>query len=283
MRSIWIALGFGVFAMPALAANTILPPVVATGCSNPDALGVSRIIEVDTSQTLEVGRIEFKSRLPLQRGEVVLTFDDGPRPGTTDAVLKALQAGCARATFFIVGKMALSHPVTLHEVEASGNTIGTHTFDHPLDLQTRPVEDGIAEIDKGIAAVTEKLGHAPAPFFRFPGFMHTPELLAHLSELHVGVFSADVVGDDWTHITADKVRARVMQRLKEHDGGIIMLHDTKKVTAAMLPALLRDIKAAGYHLVAVVPAVRTPAVAAAATAGVVAAAPPALRQTPVTR
>src|SRR5258708_2263416 len=108
MRSIGIALGLSILAYPVLAASVAPPPVVGTGCSNPAAVGVWRVLEIDTTQPLEVGRIEFHGRLPLQRGEVVLTFDDGPRPGTTDLVLKALQAECAKATFFIVGRMAVA-------------------------------------------------------------------------------------------------------------------------------------------------------------------------------
>ncbi|MFO1184575.1 MAG: polysaccharide deacetylase family protein [Bauldia sp.] len=236
------------------AAQLSSSPAAAAPCTNPDALGVSRVLEVDIADAVAVGRVEFRGRLPLAKGEVVLTFDDGPRPGTTPAVLHALQAECARATFFIIGKMAADHSALLREVEAAGHTIGTHTYAHLLDIKSRPPEEGIAAIDGGIRVITEKLGHPPAPFFRFPGFIHTPEMLAHLADLHIAAFGADVVGDDWKRIGPDEVRARVMQRLHQREGGIIMLHDTKRATAAMLPDLLRDLKLGGYHLVALVPA-----------------------------
>ena len=66
-----------------------------------DALGTARVLAVDAATTPRVGRKSFPQTLPLAPHEVVLTFDDGPWPGTTPRVLDALKAECVRATFFI--------------------------------------------------------------------------------------------------------------------------------------------------------------------------------------
>ncbi len=237
-------------SLPALAA-----------CSDPDAIGVARTLAVDTSQALAVGTINYRADLPLADNEVVLTFDDGPLPGTTDRVLDALAAACTRATFFVVGRMARAAPDLLRREAALGNTIGTHTWRHPVSLAKLSAEAATREIDRGITTVGTILGRPPAPFFRFPGLGQTRTLRNRLTARGITVFSADVVGDDWTGISADAIRRKVLQRLKRHHGGIVLLHDIKHATARMLPALLKDMKAAGYRIVALVPAEPGPSVA----------------------
>lgn len=235
-----------------IAAGSGVPALAA--CGDPDALGVSRTITVDTSHPVMVGSIQYKGSLGLQPGEVVLTFDDGPLPGRTDKVLDALDAACVKATFFLVGRMAKTYPELARREFDDGQTIGTHSWSHPLSLARLPYDQGAGEIDHGIAAVTAAIGHAPAPFFRFPGFGDDHALRQKLIDAKIGIFSADIVGNDWTGISSDAIRQTVLRHLKEHDGGIVMLHDIKKATARMLPELLQDIKAAGYRIVVVVPA-----------------------------
>ena len=79
-------------------------------CANPDALGVSRVVEVDTTGGPGFGFEHFKQLDFLTDKEVVLTFDDGPWPGNTPAVLKALADQCTKAVFFSIGKHAGYHP-----------------------------------------------------------------------------------------------------------------------------------------------------------------------------
>ena len=236
-----------------VAGLTAAGPALA-GCDDPGALGVSRTISVDTSHPLMVGHLQYRGSLGLEPGEVALTFDDGPYPGRTDKILDALDAACVKATFFVVGEMARAHPDLVRREDADGQTIGTHSWSHPLSLAALPYAAGSAEIDHGIAAVTAVLGHAPAPFFRFPGFGDDRALRAKVVGEGLGIFSTDVVGNDWITMSRDTVRETVLRGLKAHNGGIVMLHDIKKATAAMLPELLKDIKAAGYRIVALTPA-----------------------------
>jgi peptidoglycan/xylan/chitin deacetylase (PgdA/CDA1 family) len=238
---------------------------VLAACGDPDAIGVSRNLTVETGGGLNVGTMQYRNDLSLGENEVVLTFDDGPLPGTTAKVLDALRDACTMATFFTVGRMAKAAPDLLRREAAEGHTIGTHTWKHPESLAKLSTDAATREIDRGIAAITAILGHPPAPFFRFPGLGDTRKLRNRLAARNIAVFSADVVGSDWTHISADEIRRNVLRRLKAHHGGIVLLHDTKRATARMLPQLLKDMKAAGYHVVHIVPA--TPG-APAATASV---------------
>src|SRR3954462_247350 len=134
------ALGPG--GAPALATAPGLPPSrapaagaaagankSASKCDVPDALGVSRTVEIDTTGGPGFGFEHFKQLDFLRDKEVVLTFDDGPWP-TTPAVLKALADECTKAGFFPIGKHTTYHPEILRQVAAAGHTIGSHTWSH---------------------------------------------------------------------------------------------------------------------------------------------------------
>ena len=75
-------------------------------CDEPDGLGLTRIVQIDTTGGPEFGAQHLKGYDFLRDKEVVLTFDDGPRLGSTETVLKALADECLRATFFEVGEYA---------------------------------------------------------------------------------------------------------------------------------------------------------------------------------
>jgi hypothetical protein len=96
----------GAAPAPALAPA----PVAEKACANPDALGVSRVVEIDTTGGPGFGFEHFKQFDFVSDKEVVLTFDDGPWPGNTPAVLKALDDECTKGLFFSIGKHATYHP-----------------------------------------------------------------------------------------------------------------------------------------------------------------------------
>src|SRR5712672_1661479 len=107
-----------------------VPVQQKTACANPDALGVARTVVIDTTGGPGFGFEHFKQLDFLQDKEVVLTFDDGPWPNNTPAVLKALADECTKGLFFSVGKHATYHPEILRQVLAQGHTVGAHTWSH---------------------------------------------------------------------------------------------------------------------------------------------------------
>src|ERR1700747_1172680 len=112
------------------APLALIGPAEAAECPRKDALGTSRVLEVDPATYPRVGLKSFPQTLPLRDGEVVLTFDDGPTPGVTDKVLTALATECVQATFFMVGRNAADHPDMVRKIARLGHTIGYHTWDH---------------------------------------------------------------------------------------------------------------------------------------------------------
>jgi peptidoglycan/xylan/chitin deacetylase (PgdA/CDA1 family) len=239
-------------AVPAQpAALPIAPALPKTACANPDALGISRTVVVDTTGGPGFGLDHFKQFDFLTDHEVVLTFDDGPWPNNTPAVLKALADECTTGIFFSIGKHATYHPEILRQVLAAGHTVGVHTWSH-ANLNGKKMTDQMAkdELEKGFSAVKFALGTNPAPFFRFPQLQHRPSAVAYLGSRNVAMFSCDVDSFDFRSKDADQVVNTVMTGLEKKGKGIILMHDFQKHTAEALPTLLRRLKAGGYKVVA---------------------------------
>jgi peptidoglycan/xylan/chitin deacetylase (PgdA/CDA1 family) len=250
------------FGLALLALTSV--EVKAAPCpGNPDALGTERVLTVDARTTPRVGRKHFAATLPLARKEVVITFDDGPWPGTTERVLDALRRECVKATFFLLGRNAADHPQLVRRELADGHTVAHHTYSHRL-LGQIPLPAAQAEVDRGIAAVETALYGEPrpspaTPFFRFPGFVSSPALLDWLAQRGIVVFGADLWASDWNPMSPAEELGLVISRLNATGGGIVLFHDTKAQTAGMLPAFLRELKRHGYRVVHVVPATAPPA------------------------
>jgi peptidoglycan/xylan/chitin deacetylase (PgdA/CDA1 family) len=235
---------------PAAAAKPAIP------CANPNAMGVVRVVEIDTSGGPGFGSQHFKAFDFLRDHEVALTFDDGPWPGNTQAVLKALADQCLRATFFPIGKHATYHPEILKQVVAAGHTIGSHTWSH-LDLQVVLKKSGqdaaIEEIEKGASAVRMMAGAPMAPFFRFPDLRHPPEMLTYLGGRNIASFSTDIDSFDFKIKRPDELVRSLTGKLNKLGKGIILMHDFQKVTSITLPQILGELQKNGFKVVHMVP------------------------------
>jgi peptidoglycan/xylan/chitin deacetylase (PgdA/CDA1 family) len=230
----------------------------AAECPRKDALGTSRVLAVDAKTYPRVGLKSFPQTLPLADHEVVLTFDDGPRPPNTQKVLAALAQECVRATFFLVGQSSAEFPALVRRLAAEGHTVAHHSFSHPMTSKIS-FQKAKEDIDRGIAADEMALNgvatRTPStPFFRFPYFDSTPATLDLLQSRGIIVFGADLWASDWENMTPELVLKKVTERLEAAGKGIILLHDAQARTAAMLPAFLRYLHENGYRIVHLVPA-----------------------------
>ena len=195
----------------------------------------------------------------------MLTFDDGPWPDTTPAVLKALADYCVKATFFPIGLHATYHPAILKQVATAGHSVGSHTWSHQDLTKTKgrtPVGNGKfevrdfdpkEEIEKGISAVNMALGGTgEAAFFRFPALRHPPELVKYLGERNVAMFSTDMDSFDFKMRKPEQVVASVMKKLEKNGKGIVLMHDFQQATAHAAADLLKKLKDGGYKVVQIV-------------------------------
>ena len=226
------------------------PAPAKAACANPDALGIGRIVEIDTTGGPGFGFEHFKQLDFLRDKEVVLTFDDGPWPVNTPSVLKTLAEECTKAIFFPIGKHASYYPEILKQVAAAGHTIGSHTWSHAnLNNKKLTEPQRKEEIEKGFSAVKWALGAAPSPFFRFPALQHPPEMVTYLGERNIGIFSTDLDSFDFKASKAQTIVDNVMRKVDKLGKGIILMHDFQKHTGEALPDLLRKLKAGGYKVV----------------------------------
>lgn len=212
-----------------------LTPVAWGRVNNPAALA---------GRTLEVASI---SDIVLRDKEVVLTFDDGPMPKKTEKIVGILDEYGVKATFLMVGEMAKAHPDIAQLVARHGHSIGSHTYRHP-NLRSLSFEAALAEIEKGQQAV-RLATHQDPGFFRFPYLADTRKLRSATTAEGMVVLDVEIDSKDYFSVSPAAVATRTMSALRAHRKGIILLHDIHNRTAAMLPALLTQLKAEGYKVV----------------------------------
>jgi len=235
------------------SGSAVQAAVTRTRCANPNAIGVSRTVTIDPKRGHLFGTQQYKMQDPLQDGEVVLTFDDGPLRRYTKRVLAALEAECTKATFFAVGRMAISDPDMLRKVAAKGHTIAHHSWSH-MNQNRNSFQRDIAEFELGLSAVETVIGGPTAPFFRFPYLADPKRMRQYLAQRGFGIFSIDIDSYDWKSKSATRVRRQILRGLKSRGKGILLFHDIQRATAGALPDLLRELRERRYKIVHFVPA-----------------------------
>ncbi|WP_333793409.1 polysaccharide deacetylase family protein [Hyphomicrobium sp.] len=240
--------GYALSVGPAVA--TVDRPDITSGChARPDALGTSRVVEIDATGGLEFGEQYLKDEPKfLEPGEVVLTFDDGPSRRYTVPILNALDADCVKATFFSVGRMAISDPATLREVVRRGHTVGTHTWSHK-NLASLGDAAMKREFELGLSAVAAAVGGPVAPFFRFPYLGHSKATRDYIKSRGFGIFGIHVDSKDFRTKSPGIVLRNVLAQLDRTKKGILLFHDIQPSTAGALASLLAELKARGYRVV----------------------------------
>lgn len=230
----------------AIASTTIFVPGLALACSG--KLGVARTITIDADGGPLFGSVQYDTPSLLRDGEVVLTFDDGPLRANTRKVLAALKNHCTKATFFMVGRMAVADPSMVREVAAQGHTIATHTWSHK-NLRSWNTARAKGEIELGISAIQHALGKPPAPFFRFPYLSDPNSMIAYNQSRNIAMFSIDVDSYDYRTRSADRVRRTIMRQLASRKKGILLFHDIQISTARAMQSLLDELHKKGFKVV----------------------------------
>lgn len=237
---------------PATQVQLAVEPKAVPACaSDPDKLGIERVVEIDTAGGGVYGSAHPHNNF-LKDKEVVLTFDDGPMRAYTRRVLAALDAHCTRATFFMVGRMAAADPAMVKEVIAAGHTVGTHTYAHK-NLKPLGLLKGRSDFEMGLSAVTKAADQPVAPFFRFPYLSESRQVSEYLKTRDMATFFIDVDSKDFQTRNSSIVFNRIMSQLAVTKKGIILMHDIQPSTAGMIRQLLDALHDKGYKVVHIVP------------------------------
>ena len=187
------------------------------------------------------------------RPEVALTFDDGPDPASTPAVLRALAARGARATFFVLGEKVRQAPEVLRAIAAAGHDIGVHGDTHDRLLSLRPPPVIAAAIERALAAIQGTTGARPS-LFRPPLGHVSPRTAAAARSLGLTLVAWNVRPHDGSAATtAEQATHRIIAGLGP--GAIILMHDAAErgdrvpVAATVLPAILDEVARRGLRCV----------------------------------
>ena len=220
--------------------------VAAVNCG-PDALGTSRTLTLKR-EGAAWGTAQHAALPTLAPREVVLTFDDGPRPESTPAVLKALAEQCVQASFFMNGEPMRQHAALARQVRDAGHSVGMHGYRHEHFAQL-PAAAQLADLDTMLVTYRAAFG-AEAAAYRFPFLEETPTLMAALKERGITVMSVDAGAEDWLPDQTPQMLAdKLLGQLAKSGGGIVLLHDALDQTARALPFLLQALKSNGYRVV----------------------------------
>lgn len=181
-----------------------------------------------------------------QRGIVAFTFDDGPNPETTPLVIDALEKYDVPATFFIVtqrllGKHGEKPRELLQRELAAGFTVGSHSVTHP-NLKHAAGAQITKEIDNSFRTLAPAAGR-PIGLFRPPYGALSGAGRVRLKQLGVTevIWSVDTL--DWKAKNAERLRKKVLKMILAQDGGIVLMHDVKPITAKIIADVLDDLEA----------------------------------------
>ncbi|NQY75225.1 MAG: polysaccharide deacetylase family protein [Candidatus Margulisbacteria bacterium] len=187
-----------------------------------------------------------KVSTPLK--QVALTFDDGPHPQYTEAVLNILKKENIKATFFMLGKQIELFPHIAKRVLDDGHTVGNHSFAH-LDYSLYPKAAIKKDIQKSNRIFKEYLSIEPI-YFRPPFGRVSTENLSILKSHFKHVIKWSIDTRDWDKETSKKNMVKHIGENVE-PGSIIIFHDTHRYTPQELPIIIQELKNRGYKMVTV--------------------------------
>jgi peptidoglycan-N-acetylglucosamine deacetylase len=182
-------------------------------------------------------------RMPADKKELYLTFDDGPLPGTTEAVLQELNKHGIKGTFFCIGDNIRKHPTVFGQIVSEGHTIGNHTFNHLKGWQTETKKyiDNVIQCDNAI------LANCQLPivnWFRPPYGRITRKQVKMIPEKKIVMW--DVLTRDYDQsLSPEKCLRASIEAVR--NGSIIVFHDSLKAEKNMRYALPRFIEECLKH------------------------------------
>jgi peptidoglycan/xylan/chitin deacetylase (PgdA/CDA1 family) len=187
----------------------------------------------------------------VAKGQVALTFDDGPWPNSTAAVLDLLAKHNVKATFCVIGVHAEKHPELVKRVVAEGHTLCNHTQNHDTSLPKKPADQIRWAIATGRDTILRASGGKAPVFYRAPGGAWSDQVNAEARANGETLLKWTVDTEDWKKgATKQSILALVDRQLG--GGGIILMHDgggDRAATLAALETLLQTLPAKGYQFV----------------------------------
>lgn len=179
---------------------------------------------------------------------VALTFDDGPHPTQTQALLDLFVREKIKVTFFEVGNNVSKYPELARAIHAAGHELANHSKTHPKLGEMTDVAAVRAELVETQSIIKDATGVTPV-VFRAPYISHGPALWTVLGELKLPSISGSFSGSDWdSKVTKDQI---IETCSKAGAGDIVILHTWPEKTAEALPVIIANLRAKGLRFVTV--------------------------------
>lgn len=189
----------------------------------------------------------FIWRMPTNKKEIYLTFDDGPTESITDWVIDVLQQYKAKATFFCIGENIKKHPIIFKRIIKEGHSIGNHTYNH-LKGWSVSKSDYVDNVAQAKEEVSKYALNNQTKLFRPPYGKIKPSQLNFLKKEGYQVIMWDVLSLDFDlSVSQEKCLGNVLKNTK--NGSIIVFHDSLKASGNMkyvLPKVLEYFSKRGY-------------------------------------
>jgi peptidoglycan/xylan/chitin deacetylase (PgdA/CDA1 family) len=242
-----VVLGIALVSLAAIGAWTgavgPVPVAVATGLSIGAIVGMVAWGSADPSLQMFGPAV---LRAQSGREEVALTFDDGPDPESTPALLEALDAAGARATFYLLVDRAEAHPELARAI-AERHEVGLHGLSHHPWLTLKSVAAGTAELQEARARLEAIIGR-PVTTFRPPFGAVSPRLTASVANAGMELVWCSVRTRDGGALPEDAVVERCSAAKA---GDIVLLHEARPPTTRALPRILEALQGRGLQPVTV--------------------------------
>ncbi|MBP2645782.1 MAG: polysaccharide deacetylase [Firmicutes bacterium] len=187
-------------------------------------------------------------KVPTTHKVVALTFDDGPHPKTTPALLSVLQAKNVKATFFVLGENAEKFPAALKTIVDAGEEVGNHSYSHRFSRKISDA-DFIEEVARGEQAIAKI---APKPsLYRPPGGGYSDRRVMDLKQMGYTTVLWTVDTRDWEGRSSNDIINTVMKNVKP--GDIVLMHegDCARGTPAAVEVIIDKLREQGYNFVTV--------------------------------
>ncbi|MBF0514982.1 MAG: glycosyltransferase, partial [Desulfovibrionaceae bacterium] len=199
------------------------------------------------------------TRFGAAPGKIALSFDDGPDPRYTPAILDELKKAGARATFFVIGAQAEKYPELLRRIYAEGHDIGNHTYTHPniAEISLTQLRLEVAATERLLETLIDRQSH----LFRSPyGEDSEPETqdqvrpIEELAKLGYVTVGMGIDPEDWKRPGTQAIIDSTLEQAKTGQGNVVLLHDSggdRSQTVAAMPGLIDRLRAGGFELVTV--------------------------------
>ncbi len=206
------------------------------------------LFTVSVCSEKEAGHVFAKNRSKSKK--VALTFDDGPHPRYTEAILDILEEYGITATFFVIGVNVENYPRAMERLISSGCEIGNHTYSHK-NITKENEQDIIREIQQCEEAIMKMTNQKPC-LLRPPEGAYEKNLCNMALKLNYNIILWSIDTMDWAHNPSQKIADEVLSSLS--DGDIILMHDYvsgKNTTCEALRLMIPEILKRGYEFVTV--------------------------------